>query len=239
MPIYGRIYGLHDPRTDERRYIGQTRYALQQRLRGHLTERNLKQRRRSSTWLRALAKVGLRPLIRELAVAHSQEELDRLEVQAIAEDRVRGVRLLNHTEGGRGQKGRKHSEAWKRQHAVFMRVYRAQHPFPKDMLQRVWDEKRGVPLSAETKAKIATTRRGNSSSNWAGGTHKPEVKAKIAASRRGKHAGAEHHGFRHDIKTDDILKQLMQGLTKVAVAKALGVSPTFIHRRIAQIRRSR
>jgi DNA-binding transcriptional regulator LsrR (DeoR family) len=48
--------------------------------------------------------------------------------------------------------------------------------------------------------------------------------------------GEAHHQYRHDISTEHILKRLDEGATKVLVAKELGVSPTFIHRRLNQAR---
>lgn len=59
-------------------------------------------------------------------------------------------------------------------------------------------------------------------------------KALVSASRKGKLLGADHHQFRQDISTDVILQRLGEGLTKVDVAKELGVSSTFIHRRLNQ-----
>jgi len=61
-----------------------------------------------------------------------------------------------------------------------------------------------------------------------------EQKAKVSASRKGKLTGSTHHQYRHDISTAFILQRLAEGRTKVQVAEELGVSPTFIHRRLNQ-----
>jgi hypothetical protein len=50
--------------------------------------------------------------------------------------------------------------------------------------------------------------------------------------------GAAHHNRRHDIPTDHILQRLAEGHMKVEIAAELGVSKTFVHRRIAEARRA-
>ena len=140
MEVYGSIYGLHDPRTGELRYIGQTTVSLKERLWAHLSPSSRRKAYYSARWIDSLVRDGVKPEIRLLAEAGSNEDLDRLEIKYIA----------------------------------------------------------------------------------------------AARSRKGKLVGAVHHQYRHDISTDLILARLAEGSTKVAIAKELGVSPTFVHRRLKQ-----
>jgi len=138
------------------------------------------------------------------------EELNALEIKVIREARVRGARLTNHAEGGKGHKGYKHSDQWKQRMSVLHR---------------------GVPRSEETKARISASKKGQPSS-FAGCQHSTNTKKLISEHRKGKSRKDEHHGYRTDIATVEILQLLGSGMSKVQVADRFGVSPTFIHRRL-------
>ncbi len=254
MNPHGYIYGLFDPRDEALRYVGQTTKAPEERLKSHLCPSSLRQHSYVARWLRGLANQVLRPLVLTLDRAFSQEELDRLEVGWIAKCRAEGRHLTNLSDGGDGpwgrvvspetrakiseaQKGRPrkpHTEEWRRTQSVWMKAYRTEHPVSKEHLQRLAAQKLGKPLSPETRAKIAASRQANPTFHRAGTRHTEEAKAKVSRNRRGKHMGAAHHNRRHDISTEVILQRLAGGFTKVAVAKELGISPTFVHRRIAE-----
>jgi hypothetical protein len=59
------IYALHDPTSNDLRYIGQTKHVLRTRLRGHLRDQHTNAR---TLWIRELLERGLVPLIREVEV---------------------------------------------------------------------------------------------------------------------------------------------------------------------------
>lgn len=234
MSPYGFVYGLHDPETDELRYIGQTTCSLKKRLWSHIGPTNRKKPNYSSRWINSLVEKGLRPEIRLRATAFSQVELDQLEMDHIAQARTDGVRLTNHTEGGMGQKGRRHTPEWR----VRMSALKAGiNTNTTEHIERLRQMKMGVPRSEETKARISQAKCGTKLSE--------EHKAKIAASMTGKdqshitrHNGSSHHQFRHDISTKYILQRVAEGTSKVSLAEELGVSSTFIHRRLNQARRA-
>lgn len=208
MTIYGRIYGLHDPVTDELRYIGQTVVSLTRRLGMHCAPSVLAaERSHRAHWVEALLRQGLRPVIREIATASSKEELDLLEVEHIAMARACKVRLVNTEPGG------------------------ATHSL--EHYERLAAAKRGVPRTPEVRAKISAARKGQPSPKR-GIPISEEQKAKVSASRKGQLLGSTHHQYRHDISTAFILQRLAEGRTRVQVAAELGVSPTFIHRRLNQ-----
>lgn len=227
MNVYGSVYGLHDPLTDELRYIGQTTSNLAHRLSGHLSLQNRQKSYRSARWVQSLVAKG--PMIRLRVEASSQEELDRLEVEQIKTALEAGVRLTNCTVGGQGVKGWKHTEAWKEHMRQVMAGRCTNHP---KHYERLADMKRGVSISEETKAKISAAKKGKPSSKR--GPMSEEQKVKVSASRKGKLLGATHHQYRGDISTDFILQRIAEGWTKVQVAEELGVSSTFIHRRLNQ-----
>ncbi len=155
--LYGFVYGLYHPITEELRYIGQTQGTLSRRLSGHLcTARRRARKAHVVNWLLSLMNEGLKPLIRVLAPASSQEKLDKLEALFIADARARGESLTNHDDGGRGAPGRKLSDAHKAKlhsaevHARISETRKGQ-PSPR----------KGVVLSPETRAKISLGKRGN------------------------------------------------------------------------------
>lgn len=87
------IYGLHDPTTDELRYIGKAK-CHKKRLVAHLREH----RRHTPPycWIRSLSAI---PVVRVLSVVlEAQWELE--EKRLIFEARLSGTRLLNLADGG-------------------------------------------------------------------------------------------------------------------------------------------
>jgi NUMOD3 motif len=137
--------------------------------------------------------------------------LDDLEIEFIAKFRGAGEALTNQDSGGKSM------SEWHREKLREMKI--------------------GVPRSEETKAKISEAKKGTPS-HMKGKHHTEETKAQISASRKGKLLGDTHHQYRQDISTEWILAKLDEGWTKVAIAKELGKSSTFVHRRVAQARRT-
>ena len=207
--LYGYVYGLYDPQTNELRYIGQTTMLLWRRLACHLSPSVLARPSHRTHWLQGLLDRSLRPTIKPLAEATSKEELDCLEVQHIAAARERGERLVNLEPGGNTPS---------LEHRAKLAAL-----------------KRGVPRTAETKAKISASKKGRKLS----AAHREKVVAVLRAvdhTAIPHRVGSSHHAFRHDITTEYIVGQLKSGRTKVEVARDLGVSPTFVHRRIREHR---
>lgn len=205
--LYGYVYGLYDPRTKELRYIGQTVMLLWRRLACHLVPSVLARPSHRTNWLKELLKAHLRPTIEALAEATSQEELDRLEVEFIAAARARGERLVNQEPGGNT-------------------------PSPEHRA-KLAALKRGIPRTEATKAKISAAKKGKKLSL----EHREKISSALVGKDQShiqRRVGDSHPEYRHDISTEDILRRLAGGQTKVEVAQALGVSPTFVHRRLNQ-----
>jgi len=230
MSIYGVIYGLHDPETGELRYIGQTTTSLKERLWSHLGPSNRRKNYYSARWINSLIVRGLKPEARLRATASSREELDRLEIEHISQALASGARLTNHAKGGQGPEGCKHTPEWCRRMAQLMAGRCTNTP---EHMAKLAEAKRGVPRSQEVRDRISEAKKGQPSPNK--GIPMPDaVKAKVSASRKGKLKGSTHHQYRHDISTDAILQKLASGQSKVEIAEELGVSPTFVHRRLNQ-----
>jgi hypothetical protein len=104
----GIIYGLLDPRTKELRYVGKTEGTLKKRLREHLSRaRHGSRRGHVYAWLRA---IDLNPLTEILEENLSGGDLDDAEKFWISSALSSGAKLVNHTFGGEGCKGYKHTE---------------------------------------------------------------------------------------------------------------------------------
>lgn len=153
----GVIYGLFHPISGVLRYIGQTRKSPKARLTDHLyVARHTTRPRHVVCWIKSLLQQGLRPVLKVLEVAETQEELDALEKKAISDALAAGVSLTNHDAGGRGAPGRKLSEGHKAKlHSpearARMATTRRGQPSPR----------KGVTLSEATRAKISAGKRGN------------------------------------------------------------------------------
>ena len=102
------VYGLFDPRTGALRYVGKTTHGMT-RIRGHWTPSGLKVNTKKAAWLKSLISQGLRPEIDVLETAATDEELKLIETFWIASLRACGAELLNHTDGGEGHLGARHS----------------------------------------------------------------------------------------------------------------------------------
>ena len=104
------LYTLADPRTPEAiRYVGWTKRTLDQRLWAHLYEvRRGNPKHHRAAWLRSLMAVGIRPLIRAVAVLELGD-IKAAEVRYIAALRLCEVDLVNCTDGGDGAPGYRHT----------------------------------------------------------------------------------------------------------------------------------
>jgi hypothetical protein len=129
-----RLYALMDPRTDEMRYIGQSRNT-KLRDKGHFNQCKYYETPKD-LWIRELRAAGMRPdtIVLEEVHPNARDERERYWIKRARE---RGVPLLNIGPGGRGtgfpptpetrrkisesNKGKGHSLEWRAAHAAFMR----------------------------------------------------------------------------------------------------------------------
>jgi NUMOD3 motif len=194
---WGFVYGLYHPLTGELRYIGQTIQPLSRRLACHTAMARFSKRRHVAAWIRDLLQDGLKPVIRELCRAASERELSQLEILLIAKAKADGARLTNHSTGG--ESGRR----------------------------GVPSPRKGVTLSAETRARIAASKRGQPS-HMKGKSHSLGTREKISASKRGVPAKLR----RPDVSTEAIIMALQKGLSIGQVSILFGVNRHTVRKRL-------
>lgn len=97
------IYLLIDPQDNRPRYVGITSYSVLRRICGHRNEKRL---RPSDKWLISLKSLGLKPIVKILAVVEDHMRFEE-ERKFIAYYRNLYPDLLNVTEGGEGSNGYK------------------------------------------------------------------------------------------------------------------------------------
>ena len=91
-----KIYTLKDPITEQIRYVGKTKYSLNDRLAKHLITYEKNHR---ANWIRNLLKRNLKPII-ELLDEVEEENWQFWEKYWICQLKCWGLQLLNATEGG-------------------------------------------------------------------------------------------------------------------------------------------
>lgn len=91
-----KIYTLSHPITNEIRYVGKTKYALEVRLRKHLVTKEINYR---GNWIRSLIKLNLKPKI-ELIEEVDEFGWQEIEKYWIAQLKTWGFKLINLTDGG-------------------------------------------------------------------------------------------------------------------------------------------
>lgn len=139
------IYGLHDPRTGELRYIGATK-DVAHRLLVHLRRCSMRANSPKNIWLRELISHNLKPtaLVLEEANCANWRARERF---WIARYRKAGARLTNRNNGGEGgatMTGKRFSEAHRR--AISRSL-------------------KGHPVSAESRAKFSLRMKGRTPHN--------------------------------------------------------------------------
>jgi hypothetical protein len=93
------VYGLQERGSDEIRYIGQTAYSVENRLKRHWAEARNGNKTARSNWMRSVAEAG-----GEIEIVALEEGADWNEAEKawIAAYRASGNNLFNHTDGGQG-----------------------------------------------------------------------------------------------------------------------------------------
>lgn len=159
-----QIYALLDPVTEEVRYVGQSKDAVE-RLRGHLGRARDGVNTHLYCWLRKIGKPGLR-ILEEVQTRPLADERER---HWIAWFRAQGMNLTNIAPGGTG--GYEHSEHTKQ------KISAAKKGIPLLPL-------RGVPLSIEHRQKLADRKRGAPGNHRV--PHSVESRQKNAAAHKGR-----------------------------------------------------
>ena len=150
------IYGLID-NTLELRYIGKTLRQLELRVAEHMKYRS--SNIHLNNWLRIRH-------VSAIVLENDPEDLDKAERQWITNARVKGMRLLNITDGGTGGN-----------------TFSGQSPQAKTARgDKIRAAKLGSKHSAETRVKMSDAKIGNQ--NALGHICSPEARAKMSAAHR-------------------------------------------------------
>jgi group I intron endonuclease len=158
------IYRLLDPlRENAVRYIGQSQDP-ERRLYEHLVRARCGDRNHRSTWLRKVLAAGLQPILEivEEATVDTWAERERY---WIAHYRALGCPLVNHTDGGEGVLGLRHSD---------------------DVRRKISEARRGRGQWPEERKREFSERFGGSGNPWFGHQYTDEEKARISAALTGR-----------------------------------------------------
>jgi hypothetical protein len=129
------VYALVDPRNAELRYVGKSCQGMK-RPRQHSAPKQLAKQTHTARWLREL---GTRPLIRVLEELPGPEGLYEAERWWIDHCRIIGHKLTNHTDGGPGTQGLRHTP---------------------EALAKISERHKGIPKAPEAVARMRTAKTG-------------------------------------------------------------------------------
>lgn len=157
-----RIYHAFNTVTGKA-YTGQTWDTLEQRASEHKRSAN---RNSKYPFHAAIRKYGFAAFVwTQLVQVETQVELDAAEVAFVKELKTKAPDGYNLTDGGRGSKGFKHTDEWKRAHSERMRLRKISDETRKRISEGVsrgqTGKKRG-PHSEEHKRKISEANKGKS-----------------------------------------------------------------------------
>ncbi len=102
------IYVLIDPRNDNIKYVGQTKNKLYTRLRKHICD-SKNNKHKNANWIKKLTKLNLQPIIKLIDIV-PLDDLGFWEMFYILKYKTNGILLNNHTTGGEGSIGYKHTK---------------------------------------------------------------------------------------------------------------------------------
>lgn len=167
----GVIYALVDPLSGRVRYVGWT-VNLTVRIRDHLKPSRLLGRQRRDRWLNRLVLQGLRPNV--VVLEEVAADWAAAERRWIKHYRDAGMDLTNHTDGGEGALGRRHTASAK----AAMSLKRKGRKPSKLSIQRTIELRTGKKRSAESVEKGRQKSKGQKRTL--------EQRARISAAARGR-----------------------------------------------------
>jgi hypothetical protein len=174
------IYGLYDPTTYKLRYIGKAQN-LTKRLWEHIKDAKGGQRTHKGAWIRKLLKEEKKPIIATIQKTTKETWQDD-EKMCIAQAKAEGANLTNHTKGGDGIPGYRHSEKTKQKISEYNKSINRIPPSWKDRKQ-----------SPEHIRKRVESRKKNNNYK-----HSQETKDLISKKNTGKNLGNTHTlGYKH------------------------------------------
>ncbi len=145
------IYGLVDPRTNELRYVGQTKNSIESRLYSHIKDSHKSNNPSyKKHWIKQVVKNGFEPEIILLEQVAKDKYIDA-EIFWIAYFKSLGARLCNLTVGGEGTSGYTHTDEQRQNNSQVQKNAYANG-------RVLWNK--GVPMSEETKQRVSIAKTG-------------------------------------------------------------------------------
>ena len=180
-------------------YVGQTRRSIWRRIGDHIL---LAKRGGAGRLCKAMRESGYEHFtIETIATASSIEDLDRLEISAIAERRSTDPSIgYNISKGGQALPKARVYGPLSEEHKATLRATKSK-PMSEEGRRNIGNAARGTKRTAETKAKMAAAALGKThsaatrakiSDSRRGSKHTDAAKRKMSASRTGKKLSTEH-----------------------------------------------
>lgn len=240
------IYGLVDPRTNQLRYIGQTRRKLEKRLSQHITAAKRGTSLHSSAWIRGLVDGGLSPECFVVETLYNQDDANSAEQFWIEYFKFIGCDLVNRAIGGGQVRGWRHTteqrEKWRRERSGVNAPRYGQPKTPEEIaklsasMKAVWQRQPhpniGMKHSEETRIKIREGRAKNppkysseSISRRMAGAIAYAALPEVRAFRREQFTGANNPAMR-TLNEDSVreIRKLHGFVRGSELAKRFGVS---------------
>lgn len=191
------VYGLHDPRTGQLRYVGKS-----DNPRGRLTEhmREVRNTHRCN-WVQSLKSVGLKPILTIIDATPPGSDWAWMERVYIASGRRAGLPLTNIADGGEGTRG-----------------------IPAETLRRMAEARRGTKQSEETKAKRSAALKGRSFHTDLWRRRIREAAAARVATREQRDGCRDRMQKLADDQVREIRRRVTAGERRALLAEEFGVN---------------
>ena len=173
------VYALKCPMCGAVRYIGKSSSGMA-RPKAHKNPSMLRGKTHRTNWIRSLKAQGLSYIIAVLETVDNKEALNASEIRWIAHGRAQGWRLTNHTDGGDGLGGMKHSAETRAKMSASAKA------LPAEVAKRRGESLKGKPKSLEHKAKLSAARKGVPRKSGMKYNLNDEQRAKIAARNKSR-----------------------------------------------------
>ena len=162
-----KIYGLYNPRTSELRYIGQTIYNIELRLKRHYNDAK-KHKNKRTNWINKMLRLYGKVHIK-LLQENAEWNID--EIIWIEQAKLMGCNLVNGTAGGEGMIGYQCSKATKSKMSkkAKNRYINNKHPWQgrkhsKKSKEKISMSKKGKKISNQHKKNISIATKGKNKS---------------------------------------------------------------------------
>lgn len=176
------IYALRDPRDGSVRYIGKSSFGIERCKQHGAPAAMRKDRTHKGAWIRSLHRLGLSYVTDILMVLPDGDGLNDAEMRWIAEARELGWPLTNHTDGGGGLSGRKHSAEARAKMSVARKGYRPSEATRAKLREA---HKHRAPLTSGARARMSASAMGRVPWNK-GVPASDEVRAAVSVANTGR-----------------------------------------------------